>query len=351
MCFLTVVVALQAIVLGTTASRAEKLVALPDILDPSSMHVDANQLYIVDGQRINVYALDDFRLLKKFGKVGEEPDAFRSRPGGDVKLFVDVQSERIVVNSHERVSLFSKDGTFISSMSPYPQVDFVAPMGEMYIGSFYYIHVGTGKSAKHILIFDENLEFEKKITEGFLGSGSARGFGGPDRKIHVDVVPDYYGFSVFEDRVYVGDTSKGFSIEVYDTEGEKLYDILKDYEQLELTDAYRRKRMKGISERPFYRRQGDFVAVDERAHFPAFQNFSVTDAKIYVYTFREIDDKQEVRVLDLTGDLERTVYVPIADIKTIRKNTYYYLQKNDCEEWELHSADLGTKIGRDDDKI
>ena len=109
------------------------------------MHADANQLYIVDGHRVYLYTFDDFRLLKKFGKVGEEPEAFRRRPGGDVKLSIDVRSEHIVVNCRERISVFSKDGTFISSMNPYPQVDYVVPMGEMYIGSFYYIHVGTGK--------------------------------------------------------------------------------------------------------------------------------------------------------------------------------------------------------------
>ena len=49
------------------------------------------------------------------------------------------------------------------------------------------------------------------------------------------------------------------------------------------------------------------------------------------------------------GDYECTVYVPKAEIKTIQKNTYYYLQKNEYEEWELHRTDLRSTNGKDTD--
>ena len=323
--------------LGT---EAERLSILPEVLHPESIHIDAEKIYIVDGHRILIYSLEDLSLITKFGKIGEEPDAFRANPSGNVTLVIDVQSERIVVNSHEWISFFSKDGEFLSSASPYPQVDFVIPMGENYIVSFFYVHVGTGKSAEHILIFDHKLEYVKKITEGFVGSGKAGGFGGPDRKLHIDLIPDSYEFSVFEDKIYVGDSSRGFYFEVYDSEGEKLYDIHREFKQVKVTDSYTRERMTEIQKLHYYNRHKDVVAVDEREYFPAFRNFSVTDGKLFVYTYREIDGQQEVHVLDIEGHLEAKVNVPKAKVSVIRDNSYYYLKKNENDEWELHRTRL-----------
>ena len=103
-------------------TSAEKLRILPDILDPKSMHTDEEHLYIVDGHQIQIYALDDLRLIKKFGTIGEGPDAFRANPKGNVHLYVDVQSDHIVVSSYEKVSIFSKEGECITSLNPYPHL-------------------------------------------------------------------------------------------------------------------------------------------------------------------------------------------------------------------------------------
>ena len=316
-----------------------KMATLPDVMSPQSMHVDENRLYIADGHRILIYGLNDFGLRKIFGKKGDGEQEFRAHARG-IRLLFDVQSDDIVINSYERVSFFSKDGEFKSVQQyPYPQTDFVIPMGRQYIAAYYYIHVGTGKSSKHILIFDDNLQFVKKITEGTLGSGSAKGFGGPDRKLHVDLVPRFYGFRAYEDKIYIGNSYDGFFIEVYDSTGEKLYDIKRDFEKLKVDEAFKQKRMKEIKDR--WQRYIDSIAIDEVEFFPAFRNFTVSDGKIYVYTYQEKEGNQEIVMLDLKGNHLKNVFVPRADHSKIMNGKYYFLHQNEDEEWEVHGFEVG----------
>lgn len=315
------------------------MATLPDVMHPQSMQVDENRLYIGDGHRILIYGLNDFGLRKIFGKKGDGEKEFRPHARG-LRLIFDVQSDDIVINSYQRVSFFSKDGEFKSVQQyPYPQTDFVIPMGRQTIAAYYYIHVGTGKSVKHILIFDHNLKFVKKITEGPLGSGSAKGFGGPDRKLHVDLAPPFYGFRVHDNRIYIANSYDGFSIEVYDAKGEKLYDIERDYEELRVDESFKRERMEEIEER--WKRYRDSIVIDDVGVFPGFRNFVVTDNRIYVYTYLKKGGYREILILDLKGNHIDTVLVPYSDCSQIKKGRYYYLLQNENDEWALHVLEIG----------
>lgn len=320
--------------------KGSKVAVLPEVLNPSSIQADDSQIYIGDGHKIYIYALDDFRLKKMFGKAGEGEQEFRPRRSGEVRLIFDVQSDDIVINSNERVSIFTKNGEFKSSMNPYPQTDYVVPMGRQYVAAFYYIHVGTGKSSEHVLIYDDKLKFVKKITESPLGAGSARGFGGPDRKLHIDLIPHYFGFRVYEDKVFLANTYEGFYIEVFDTTGEKLYEIQRDFEKRQIPETFKEKRKKEIFDNAFNRRYRDFVVIDEVDYYPAFRNFVISDGRIYVFTHSGEEDKQEMMILDLEGNPLNSVFVPGADHYQVHKGKYYYLFRNEDEEWELHVLEI-----------
>ncbi len=316
-----------------------KLIILPDAMNPTSIHIDEDQIYITDGHKILIYGRKDYRLKKILGKPGEEDQAFRPHAQG-MRLRIDVDSENIVVNSSQRISIFTKEGSFKSVQDyPYPQTDFVLPINNRYIAEYNYIHVGTGKSSKHILIFDDQLQFVKKITEGPLGSGSAKGFGGPDRHLHVDLIPHFYGFRIFNDKIYIANSYNGFFIEVYDSTGEKLYEIESGFERIEVDDAYRQNRMNKIEDR--HQRYIDAIAIDEVDVFPVFQNFAVTDNKIYVYTYQRKENKREIMIMDLEGNYLESVSVPSSDYSKIKNGRYYYLIQNQDEEWELHAFEIG----------
>jgi hypothetical protein len=320
-------------------AESTKLVTLPELTHPQSLQMDEEQIYIVQGHEIYIYSRRDYRLLKIFGEAGESPQAFRPRRGRS-KLFVHVDSENLSICSHERVSLFSKNGVFIKSEELGPQIDYLFPMGDRFVGSAYYIHVGTGRSTQHIRLYDKQHRIITEIAQSHLGGGSARGFGGPDRKLHYDLTPHLFGFRIFEDRIYVANTHEGFFIEVFDSSGEKLYEIKKDFEKNRITEAYKKKRMEEIREMPSYERHKDFIAIDEADHFPAFRRFTVADGKICVYT--SPGHEQEIVVMDLEGEILNRVLVPGSDVSTISNDKYYYLKENDDAELELHVLDIGS---------
>lgn len=328
-----------------------KLILLPDLVEPQSIYVDADRIYITENNEIFVYSSRDYGLLKRFGRVGEEPDGFRRSGNRQLKLLLDVGGENILVSSHERISSFSKQGEFLKVVAEYPQVDYLAALGSKYVASAYVIEVGTGKSYQHAVLFDGKLEPVKKIAESHLGGGSAKGFGGPDRKMHIDLVPHYFGFQVYDNRVYVGNSFEGFFIDVFDSDGERLYTIEKDYEKRKIPDEYRKERLEKIHETSTYRRYQQSTVIDEAEYLPAFHSFNVSAGRIYVYSHPYQAGLQEVVVLDLEGNHVKTVDVPRAECCRIYDDKYYYVTTNDEGELELRAVDVQSRggPGTDDD--
>lgn len=324
-------------------NKPTKLAIFPDLVNPQSIRMDQNQIYITDGARICIYSRENYFLSKLFGRPGESHEEFRPRSGTGMRLFVNVQTDDMIISSHERVSVFSKRGEFRKLLDAPYMADFVIPFGNKFIVSAYYIHVGTGKSTQHLLLCDKKFDSYKEIAGSHLGGGSAKGFGGPDRKLHTDLVPEYFGFKVDKNLIYVGHSKKGFFFEVFDHEGKKLNKIDRDYEKQRVTAEFRTKRMKEIQKKSFFQRYKDHVVIDEVEFFPAFSDFSVSGEKIFVYTYLEQQGKQEIVILDLKGELLNRVFVPKADVSFINEGKYFYLDKNEDGEWELLLQELESR--------
>ena len=97
--------------------------------------------------------------------------------------------------------------------------------------------------------------------------------------------------------------------------------------------------MKEIKDR--WQRYIDSIAIDDVEFFPAFRNFTVSDGKIYVYTYQEKEDNQKIVILDLKGNHLNSVFVPPSDYSQVKNGQYYYLLRNEDEEWQLHILEIG----------
>ena len=64
------------ILLITPVLFAEE-VTLLEIFNPSSIKVDDQNIYIAQGENIFIYSAKDFKLIKKFGRLGEGPQEFK----------------------------------------------------------------------------------------------------------------------------------------------------------------------------------------------------------------------------------------------------------------------------------
>ena len=150
---LTLVLSLSAIAL-----RAEGLrkIILKEILKPSYIAADNDQLYVAERTSILIYSLKNFKLLKKFGRQGAGPGEFRIITG----IFPD--KSRLVVNSIGIIYFFRKNGEYINEQKTTAFFsERLLPIGETFVGSS---SVDEGKVGYYTInLFDSNLEKGKEL--------------------------------------------------------------------------------------------------------------------------------------------------------------------------------------------
>ena len=69
-------------------------------------------------------------------------------------------------------------------------------------------------------------------------------------------------------------------------------------------------------------------------------NFWEIDDGIYVKTYDITDTKEKYIIMDLKGNIQKTLYLPIVfkELLTFNQNTFYYLEDTDEESWALHAV-------------
>jgi len=318
---------------------------LPDLDKPDSIKVDEEQIYITEETRIYIYSRKYFTLIKKFGKSGDAPDAFKPYFRGRKKIFVDVQAGDIVVTSNERISFFLKNGSFKKMMKVPPQTDEYCRVEEKLVGSRHYFEGRNPKATEYIVLLKKEAQHYKPLKTIYstkTGGGRQIRLIGDD-KVDYNVIDDYFGFQVSENSIYIADTGKGFFISVYNQNGEPLYEIKKDYEKREVTDKHKEIKTKEFRDGPNgkYEKYLNLVFPE---HFPAFQRFWVSKGKITINTYVEKDNEHEIQVLDLKGNKLRSAFVPTARYAAVYDDTYFFLIKNKDDEWKLCSKKLNDEL-------
>ncbi len=317
---------------------------LPDLDKPDSIKVDEKQIYITEKARIYIYSKKDFTLIKKFGKSGDAPDAFKPHIRGRKKIFIDVQAEDIAITSNERISFFSKNGSFKKMMRIPPQTDGYCRVGEKLVAKRHYFEGRNPKATEYIILLKKEAQHYKALKTIYsTKTGGGRQVRIVRGKVDYDLIADYFGFQVFENNIYIADTSKGFFISVYNRNGEPLYKIKKDYEKRKVTDKHKEIKTKEFRDGPNgkYEKYLNLVFPE---HFPAFRRFWVSKGKIYVNTYAGRGNEKEVHILDLKGNLLKTALVPTAKYAVVYDGTYFFLKKNEDNEWELHSKKLNDEL-------
>lgn len=170
-------------------------------------------------------------------------------------------------------------------------------------------------------------------------------------------------YSVCDDKIFIDRSPDGFVIDVFDSQGNKLYEIEKDYEKLKVTPDHKKEIINRFKEDPNIKSASQQVGGWEETQklftmnfppiYPAIQELVITGKKIYIQTFKLKENKSEYVVMDLKGNIINRVYLPRfentpmmskilgAKLHTIYNDKLYYLMENeDEEEWELHMEEI-----------
>ena len=331
---------------------------LKGLMNPGSMIVDGDKLFVVDGARVLTYTLKDFSLLSSFGKKGEGPGELTVLPFWSNKI--SLHKQNIFLEGLSKYMLVKKDGQLIQEMRKTRRFIKILPVGNNYIVKTFPIRQPDKKFYEIIKVVNSQMEEIReldRVNTTFLNRGLN----------HFPVIPDSISFCVYKEKIYIEDSRKGFLIKVFDSNGNFLYKIEKEYPEIEVTRKIIKREMEHIKESfmqkrlsvtvPIHIGQEGWESFKKWAKFtstkylPSIKDILVKENRIYLQTYQKKGDKEEYIILNLKGKLLKRVFLPRlrsfalydsfllgAGVKfyDFLGNSFFYLEEDEVEEtWKI----------------
>lgn len=312
--------------------RIKKIGEISDVFKAPNIIVDQSQVYIWDKFlcKLRVYSKENMKKVADIGKRGQGPKEFSGINDASI------DDDYIYINSHPKLSVFSKDGTFVRELRTTTMTGSFKPIGSNFIGKRY---IYTPKeSPKHkfgYVLHDAKLNKIKDLLEAEY------------RKSHMPITQtktkvllfrDCCKGIVYKDKFYFGSTGRGFYFAVFDSEGNKLYEIDKDYKKQPVTTEIKDKMLSPIRNSEYWPEYSKKYEPSFPEYFPAYINFALANDSLYVFKFPKTGSKTiEVEVLDLEGNLKKTLQIPSFLWKGLMENNFYFYEGN------VYFVELGTE--------
>jgi len=326
---------------------AKKLGNMPEVSVPIHIRVDNNQVYIADNQaNVHFYSIKGQNLTyqKQIAHRGSGPAESPLIPS----LFLC--KSYLFLHSIGKCMFFSRNGDYIKEFRVSPGIgSLITPVGGNIV-------VCKKTPSKKSYIFDfsigecstkKTFELRKTIYVGVLNK-----LGQTGNKISYNPFPSFIFHNVFDNKVFVGDSTRGLYVEIFDVNGKKINQVNLEVERIKVSDE-----IKSATEDEFKKSQywGQFNSINQIVfpdYFPAFCRFAVDDGKIYFITYNRKnpldpkDKSREIIIANWKGKLLKQTFITIDprgeyDPFYINKGKFYYVVDNvETEEWELHVEDI-----------
>lgn len=323
---------------------------LTEIVKPDCFTLGDCGVFILESGTIYKYSVENLTLTGKFCRQGEGP--------GEIKISdyyagsIIVLPDSVFVDSFDKILYFSERGKLIKERKKRGlSVSRMLPVGK----NFAAIELDRSNSKKEVFVLSVYDSEMKKIKELYRQKSPVQG-------LCTAMVPDSLHFCVVNDKIFVEESPKGFFIEVFDEQGDKLYQIEKEYKKAEVTDRDKEEILRRYKEDPIVKKIG-FEFLKKRIKFvypdyyPVIQGIKGFSNELYARTHIIRDNKEEYVVMDLKGKTLGKMYMPAMEkasviamingkdkrLCSIYKNKFYYLKENGEEEWELHSEEIAYR--------
>ncbi len=291
-----------------------------DIYRPRMFLVDNKYIYISDQNSVFIYDLNDFKLVKRLLMKGGGPQESIMTP------FIAINQDKILINCIYKIVLYSKDFKFIKELRHSVISSEIYP-----VGNHYAVPTSKNKNEQIFSVFNENFEKIKDfaIEKPSTYSDSNKYIIIPESKI-----------STYGDKIFLSQPSKGFLITVFNQNGNQLYTIKKDIPRVKSEEKHKNreieKLMDALGKARFnkLRIRDKFAKKSLPDYLPDIKNCWVTDNKIYVKTHDITKTKDKYIILDLKGNILKTLFLPKAYYRKFcfGNNRYYYLREHESEE-------------------
>jgi hypothetical protein len=321
---------------------SKRLAVLPEVDKPQNMIVDNGQLFISDQTvKVHVYSMKDFKYQVRISRQGQGPGECEYIPS------FRVGPDYIFLYSLGKGILFSRDGNLKRELRiPRKGTESVAPLGEDFVCQTW----GKSKRDDHnyydISIYSYNdeqgLEYKKILYYFDLPPNKRRG-----GKWDYHIFRENNDYVIYDNKVFVGDSTRGIFVEVFDNQGNKINQIKLDVNEIKLTAEYKKHLMNILKQNPEWDMATSIYNIVLPDYFPAFYRFSVDNGKVYFLTHKlKSDNQREVIITNLKGNLLKRTYVPWIKDEfhiqyAIENDKFYYILANETtEDWELHVEEI-----------
>jgi len=322
------IIMLSGVVLG------EVVATLNEVMKPGGMNVNKDNIYITEGTTIYIYSTVDYKLKKKFGKAGEGPKEFNRF------AILMLQKDKLIVNSMNKVSFFTKDGEYIEEKKVKSGFGLLfQPLGKNYIGRGF----GQEKNTRfdYINLYDSELKKLKTLIK----VESDQQF----NKCIIKFLNNTLTFVTFNEKLYIVNGNK-FEVKVFDNVPEEILTIKRDdYKREKFGDKDKQMIFDEIKNSP----QKQFLETAKKMarfpdYYPAIAQIFERDGLIYIMTYKREGDKYEFYKYDSKGKFIKHFFIKFSFRTTMQPNPfsimndklYQIIENEDTEEWELHVNDI-----------
>ena len=327
---------------------AGEIVPLEEITNPGySFHVDGNELFLVNGYSVFVYDLNPLKLKFQIGKKGEGLSDFKYRP------LLYVYPDFIVALDYTKSLWFSRKGELLKIKNYCDFADFntgqemrLIPVKNHYIR----IVASHDLCTQSVYLLNDKFERIALLHEGLFDwwPPSLRD---PSKTTNFKLIHHTMDVVIWNDRIFIFDSNRGFFIKVYDHVGQLLNSVSHNSERCKrITDEYKAKVIDYRLERDL---QGYFKKIPKEAFafytfFPPIESLRIAENLLLATTYLEKDGGHEIVVMDLTGQIIKRIYPLLPSFKCTKSlltkdlyafhqgKLYQLVQNKSTEVWELH---------------
>jgi hypothetical protein len=310
-----------------------KIISLPALKKAETLTVDDNQLYITEQATVYIYSLQDFKLIKTFGRSGEGPAEFKITTYRG--LFLLFRKDYLVVDSYGRLSFFTRDGQFKAEFKTYPSIGRYVFLGDRLVG------LGFKQYEKANYFTFTLYDTKANTSKEFYRYPHPYQPGHPYNPLETTRMPAYVAHN---HKLYL--RGKKNTILVFAETGEPLPSLHFPCREVEFTPRHRDYYINWYKTdpkfKPIYERDKRWIQFP--AYFPVIRDFSIANEKIYILTYEVREGKNRLLVLNLDGKLLQDVFIPLQEENafrlfpyTVKDGMLYQVAENeDSEAWELH---------------
>jgi hypothetical protein len=330
---------------ASPSGQSERVIALPELEEPSQIVVEGGRAYFADSRDVIVYDLRDGRLLRRIGRLGQGPGEFAIGPR---RMFV--LGDRLIVQDMGHADCFNLDGVSTGEIKhPGPMAFYpVLPVGSNVVG-FPVIRDDEGSMLPSGRIYDSRL----KLKREFYGVLPALPPAPPPpgramEKSDKLLIRDYGGYAVYGNRIYVADSRRELSISVFDENGLLLREIDPPVDKVEVPKGFADAVVKEWRAKRDWQTNYSLFEPVVPEYFPALLDFKIDQGRLYVLTAAKKNDLYEIIVMDLEGKiLERGFRFPLKpdfEYPFYNGNKYdiegnklvWFAYNDDKETYEIH---------------